>query len=69
MAIRLTVEEWLKIIHEADSFEGTIKEFCSLKGINGYAQIVQNHLKLKPMDSSTIYIFCNSHHDKLKSLY
>ena len=34
MAIRLTVEEWLKIIHEADSFEGTIKEFCSLKGIN-----------------------------------
>lgn len=34
MAIRLTDEEWLKTIYEANSFEDTLKEFCSLKGIN-----------------------------------
>ncbi len=40
MAIRLTDEEWLKTIHEADSFEDTLKEFCSLKA--NYIKVNRN---------------------------
>lgn len=39
------------------------------KGINGYADIIQNKLNLKPMDSNSLFIFCNKHHNKIKCLY
>lgn len=38
------------------------------KGIDGYAQIIQNTYHLNPMDRS-LYLFCNKDHNKLKCLY
>ena len=38
------------------------------KGIDGYAQIVQSACHRNPMDSS-LYIFCNRNHNKIKCLY
>lgn len=38
------------------------------KGIDGYAQIVQSAFHRNPMDSS-LYIFCNRNHNKIKCLY
>lgn len=38
------------------------------KGIDGYASIVQSEFELSPFDSS-LYIFCNRQHNKIKCLY
>ncbi|MEG0359831.1 MAG: IS66 family insertion sequence element accessory protein TnpB [Anaerorhabdus sp.] len=38
------------------------------KGIDGYASIIQNNMKLNPF-SNSLFIFCNRHRDKIKCLY
>ena len=45
-------------------------EPCDLrKGIDGYAALVNSEFNLDPMDSNSLYIFCNRNHNKLKCLY
>ena len=45
-------------------------EPCDLrKGIDGYASLVSSKFNLDPMDSNSLYIFCNRNHNKLKCLY
>lgn len=45
-------------------------EPCDLrKGIDGYAALVNSEFNMDPMDSNSLYIFCNRNHNKLKCLY
>ena len=45
-------------------------EPCDLrKGIDGYASLVSSKFNMDPMDSNSLYIFCNRNHNKLKCLY
>lgn len=42
-------------------------EPCDLrKGIDGYAALVNSEFNMDPMDSNSLYIFCNRNHNKLK---
>lgn len=45
-------------------------EPCDLrKGIDAYAALVNSEFNLDPMDSNSLYIFCNRNHNNLKCLY
>lgn len=45
-------------------------EPCDLrKEIDGYAALVNSEFNMDPMDSNSLYIFCNRNHNKLKCLY
>ena len=45
-------------------------EPCDLrKGIDGYAALVNSEFNMDPIDSNSLYIFCNRNHNKLKCLY
>ena len=45
-------------------------EPCDLrKGIDCYASLVSSEFNMDPMDSNSLYIFCNRNHNKLKCLY